>query len=361
MIPLVKVAMPDPGLLMPALQSVLYSGQIGEGEKVYEFERVFRDHFGYPNVLSMSSGTGALHTALQLAGVGPGDEVVTTSMTAEPTNMTILHCGATPVFADVVPDSGNLSPESVAECITAKTRAIMVVHYSGVPARMEELRKVADHHGLALIEDCAHALGARYQGKPIGSLGDFAIFSLQAIKHMTTVDGGFLCLKDAKLMEKARKIRWFGLLKGTVRTEADVDIPGYKYNMNNVTATIGLAQMVGIDHVVDTFRENGLFFDRAIGKIPGLRTAAFEPCAMPSYWLSTVLSDDPSDVERRLAECGVTASKLHRPNHLHRIFSTRQWILPGLERYYRRMIHIPCGWWVTPEDRERIVQALSRG
>jgi len=362
MIPLVKVGFPDKQVLMPALEQVLYSGQVGEGELVYEFERRFAEHFGLPFALGMSSGTAALHAALHLAGVRPGDEVISTSMTAEPTNVVILQMGAVPVFADVDALSGNLDPAAIEASITSKTRAILVVHYAGMPVRLAEIAAIARRHGIALIEDCAHAMGARYDGAAIGTIGDFAIFSLQAIKHMTTVDGGMLTMRDASLIREAKKFRWFGLEKGVPRTEVDITSIGYKYNMNNVTATFGLAQLQDIDaRVLNPHKENGRYFDLAIGAIPGLAVAAFDELAEPSYWLYTVLSDDSADVERRLAAIGVSASKLHRPNHLHSIFKELAAPLPQLDTYYRRMVHIPCGWWLGAEDRERIVDALKKG
>lgn len=361
MIPLVKVAMPAPEVLLPALEAVLYGGMIAEGEPVYAFEREFQARFGLPGVVATSSGTAALHLALLLAGVGPGDEVVSTSMTAEPTNVAILHCGATPVFADVDPASGNLDPASVEAAIGPRTRAILVVHYSGLPARLRELRAVADRHALPLVEDCAHALGSRYDGQPIGTVGDFAIFSFQAIKHMTTVDGGVLTHRDPTLGDRARKLRWFGLRKGVPRTEVDVDVVGWKYNMNNVTATIGRAQLQDVEARLERHRSNGRLLAEGVARIPGLEPARFEPHAAPSFWLGTILSEDSGDVERRLASAGVAASKLHKPNHTHRIFATRPWRLPGLDDYYRRMVHVPCGWWVTDEDRERMLDALARG
>lgn len=363
MIPLVKVGLPEKQVLMPALERVLYSGQVGEGEHVYEFERRFAEHFGLPIALAMSSGTAALHAALHLADVKTGDEVISTSMTAEPTNTTILQIGAVPVFADVDPLSGNLDPASVEASITSRTRAILVVHYAGMPVRLNEISAIARRHGISLIEDCAHAMGARYDGAAIGTVGDFAIFSFQAIKHMTTVDGGMLTMRDAGLARAARKFRWFGLEKGVPRTEVDITSIGYKYNMNNVTATYGLAQLQDIDtRVLNPHIDNGRYFDREIGAIPGLAVASFDAVAEPSYWLYTVLSDDSDDVERRLASVDVSASKLHRPNHFHTIFSqllTRP--LPQLETYYRRMVHIPCGWWVDGKTREHIVDALKKG
>lgn len=360
LLPIVKVRMPPVEDLMPRLAEVLYCGMIAEGDHVYEFERRFADHFGLPNILGFSSGTGALHVALLSCGVSPGDEVVTTSMTAEPTNTTILQVGAVPVFADVLPD-GNLDPGSVEASITARTRAILIVHYAGYPAALTTLRDIADRHGIALIEDCAHALGARYDGRPVGTFGDAAIFSFQAIKHMTTVDGGALVLRDPERIREARKLRWFGLEKGVPRTEIDIARAGYKYNMTNVAGLIGLLQLDGIDTALDRHKSNGRFFDAELAAIPGLSVVPIAPESDPSYWIYTLLSDDSQAVERALSNIKVAASKLHRPNHLHSVFQPYRRPLPGLDAFYRRLVHIPCGWWVSDEDRARIVQALRRG
>jgi len=358
MIPLVKVAMPPRDRLMPALEAVLYSGMIAEGEQVYQFESQFSAKFGLPNALAMSSGTAALHIALLLAGVKPGDEVITTSMTAEPTNTSLLQVGATPVFADVDPRNGNLDPASVGACVGPKTRAILVVHYAGYPAQLDALRGIADRHGIALIEDCAHALGASFDGKPIGTIGDFAIFSFQAIKHMTTVEGGMLTLRDPSLAAEARRLRWFGLTKGVARTEVDIQTAGFKYNMNNVAAVIGQQQLLGIDALLQAHVENGRYYDHALGSLPGIAVARFASAAAPSYWLYTLLADDADGLARRLSAAGVMASKLHRPNHLHTIFAPYRRPLPGLDLFYRKLLHIPCGWWVTPAQRLLIVNTI---
>jgi len=361
MLPIVKVRMPPAAALMPVLEKVLYGGMLAEGEHVYEFERRFAAQFGFPQVLGFSSGTGALHVALLSCGVEPGDEVVTTSMTAEPTNTTILQAGAVPVFADVEAATGNLDPASVEACIGPRTRAILVVHYAGYPARLSALRDIADRHGVALIEDCAHALGARYDDTAIGAVGDAAIFSFQAIKHMTTVDGGALVLRDPTRLRDARKLRWFGLEKGVPRTEVDITRVGYKYNMTNVAGVIGLHQLDGIDAAIDRHKANGRFFDAELVGVPGLSVTPIADGSEPSYWIYTLLADDSDDVERRLADIGVTASKLHRPNHLHSVFAPYRRDLPGLADFYRRLVHIPCGWWVDDGDRARIVDALRRG
>jgi len=358
MIPLVKVGMPEREHLMPALEEVLYSGMIAEGESVYRFEKEFSTMFELENGLSFSSGTAALHASLVLAGVELGDEVISTSMTAEPTNLSILHVGGVPVFADVDVRSGNILPESIGEKITSRTKAILIVHYAGVPVRMREVMELANQHGIPVIEDCAHALGARYGGQSVGTIGDYAIFSFQAIKHLTTVDGGFLVMRDAEQLDRAKRFRWFGMGKGVARDQVDITDIGYKYNMNNVAAVIGLKQLERIQDRIAIHQENGRYFDQEIAKIPGLDVPFFDAEAEPSYWLYTVLSDDSNEIERKLKNIGVMASKLHRPNHLHSIFKPFADSLDGLDDYYHRMIHIPCGWWVTKEKRVEIVETL---
>lgn len=361
MLPLVKVRLPPADVLMPALEEVLYGGMLAEGECVYEFERRFAELFGLPQVLGFSSGTGALHVALLSCGVKPGDEVITTPMTAEPTNTTILNAGAVPVFADVDCHTGNLDPQSVESLITPRTRAILVVHYAGYVADLASLRSIADRFGVALIEDCAHALGATWQGHGVGTIGDAAIFSFQAIKHMTTIDGGALVLRDPTSVAMARKLRWFGMEKGIARTEVDITRAGFKYNMTNVSGIIGLCQLKTIDASIEQHRANGRYFDIELARIPGLEVVHTVEGSEPSYWIYTLLSDDSDEVEQCLAQIGVSASKLHRPNHLHSVFAPYRRELPGLEKFYRRLVHLPCGWWVNDNDRERIANALRRG
>lgn len=353
--------MPDKASLMPELERILYSGMIAESEPVYEFEEKFARQFGLKNVLAMSSGTAGLHAALTLAGVGYGDEVISTPMTAEPTNTSILYCGGKVVWADVDYRTGNIDPVSVRSKITSKTKAILCVHYAGYPARLGELKEIADEYGIALIEDCAHALGAHYDNQHVGTIGHYGIYSFQAIKHMTTVDGGALTLADSAKIADGKRFRWFGMMKGVSRTEVDIESIGYKYNMNNVTATIGLSQLKHIDKLLNRHVENGRYFDKHISEISGIDIASCESCALPSYWLYTILCDDSSSIQKALNAAGVSASKLHRPNNLHSIFKDSQTELPGLESFYGRLLHIPCGWWLSDEDRYRIIKILKNG
>ncbi|MGL5489747.1 DegT/DnrJ/EryC1/StrS family aminotransferase [Aeromonas veronii] len=358
MIPLVKVGLPERDVLMPALENILYSGVIAEGQEVYDFESKFLTAFDIAHGIAMSSGTAALHASLVLSGVLSGDEVITTSMTAEPTNLSILQAGAIPVFADVDQNSGNICPESILEKITPKTKAILVVHYAGYPARMNEIMDVASRYGLKVIEDCAHAMGATYEGRAIGTLGDFAIFSFQAIKHMTTIDGGFLVFKDNSVLERAKKFRWFGMLKGADRTSLDISEMGYKYNMHNVAAVIGSLQLDCIEERLRKHKSNAEFFNRAFENLSHVKPATFESSAKPTYWLYTLLAGDSNAIAVNLSKIGVQASKLHRPNHLHSIFGNTTLNLPNLDIFYKKLVHIPVGWWVTEEQREMIANVV---
>ena len=357
-VPLVKVAMPSREILMPRLEEVLYSGMIGEGEVVYDFERSFAAKFALNNVLAVNSGTAALHIALLLSGVGSANEVITTSMTAEPTNTTILNVGAKPIFADVDARNGNICPDSIKEKISDATKAICVVHYAGYPVDIRAIRKIADDYSLPLIEDCAHALGATVDGNSVGSFGDFAIFSFQAIKHITTIDGGVLVVKNEAQLQQAKRLRWFGLTKGVPREEVDIVQAGYKYNMNNVTATFGLAQLETVDSLLSSHKKNGVYFDEMFSNISGVSPAKLYDDSSSSFWLYTLLSDRVDEIQKSLADIGVESSKLHRPNHLHTVFSSDQNNLPNLDSFYSRLLHLPCGWWLGKGDRERIVEAV---
>ena len=357
-IPLYKVRMPPRDVLLPRLDEVLYSGYIGEGKDVQAFEERFSAWLGVPAALACSSGTAALHLALILAGVGTGDRVVSTAMTAEPTNMAIRHAGAQPLFADIDERNGTVSADTVGPVLDEGVRAILAVDYAGIPVAMGPLRALADRHGLPIVEDAAQALGATWEGRWVGHLADFTVFSFQAIKHITTGDGGMLILRDAGLLPRARRLRWFGLERGVDRSLVDVSEVGFKYGMNNIAAAIGLAQMATADDVVASHVANGRAYDDAFANIPGIRPARWDDGAGPSYWVYSLLCDDREGVARRLTEMGVGWGLPHRRNDLHSVFRDQRRPLPFLDRYYRQVIHLPCGWWVGEEERRRVIDAV---
>ena len=361
MIPLVKPFIPDREVLLPAIEQILYSGYIAEGEAVYKFEDEFSRFIGNPYSLALHSGTDALHLALLLANAGPGDEVISTAMTAEPTNTTIAMTGAKVVWGDVNPRNGLLDPRSVRSLIHGNTKAIVVVHYAGMVCDMNEFNKISREFNIPVIEDAAHALGAKYKGQLIGNNSPYTIFSLQAIKHMTTVDGGFLCVKNQEDCDRARLKRWFGLDKTKSRLENDIQEVGFKYGMNNVNATIGLVQMKYLNDVLGNYISNGKYYDEQLKNSSGVELVEYSKDTEAAYWLYTMKVENRNDFIKMMESKGITASPLHHRNDTHSIFAASKRDLPGLEQFYSKLIHIPCGWWVTAEDREKIVSYIKGG
>ncbi len=361
MIPLVKTNLPPPEILMKELENIIYSGYIAEGEEVVKFELLLKKFFSNQNVLTFNSGTSALHTALILAGVGPGDEVISTVLTAEPTNMAILHTGAKIVWADIDPSTGILSPESVRNRINEKTKAVVVVHYAGIPANIDAFTNIADEYNISVIEDAAHALGAEYKGKMIGNHSPFVAFSFQAIKHLTTGDGGALIVNRPQDVNKARLIRWFGIDKNIPRDQNNITVIGYKYHMNNIAAAIGCIQMQFIEKKLSIHKENGIYFDTHLKGIDGIRLLDYYPDSLPSYWLYTMKVDRRDDFIHRLNDAGISASALHVRNDQHQVFGRSPEPLENADKFCNEYVHIPCGWWVDKHDREFITETIKKG
>ncbi len=361
MIPLVKTNMPDCKKLMPELEKVLYSGYVAQGEYVELFEREFERFIGSGFSLSLNSGTAALHIALILAGVKNNSEVISTALTAEPTNVAIKMTGAKIRYADVDYETGNISPKSIETNINENTKAIIVVDYAGIPVNITEIQKISQKHGIPVVHDAAHALGAKFNGLQTGNHFPYTVFSFQAIKHLTTIDGGMLQIIDKDEYEKAKLIRWFGIDKKKTRLENNIQFQGYKYHMNNVNATIGLVQLSEINAIINSHIDNGKFFDHALKGIPGLELLNYYIGSEPSYWLYTLKVDDRDNFINKLAEHGIIASELHKRNDCHSYLNDFNQELPVLDKFYTKLVHLPCGWWVTKENRELIVEIIKRG
>jgi dTDP-4-amino-4,6-dideoxygalactose transaminase len=361
MIPLIKPYIPPKEQLIPKLEETLYSGYIAEGETVLEFEKKLSELLGNPYCLTLNSGTAALHIALMLIGVGKNDEVISTALTAEPTNTTITLTGAKVVFADVDIHTGLISPESIEKSITTKTKAIMVVHYAGMVCDMNKINQISKKYNIPVIEDAAHAFLSKYNNEYIGNNSPYTCFSFQAIKHLTTVDGGLLLLKNEEEYKRARKLRWFGLDKAIPRMKNDILEAGYKYHMNNVNATIGLVQLENIKENVFKYIENGRYYDEYLRGVKGLELIPYYPDTEPSYWLYTMKVERRDDFVAMMERNGISASSLHLRNDRHSVFNAKDIETPNLDDFYESFVHIPCGWWLTDEDRDYIVSAIRRG
>lgn len=361
MLPLIKTSLPPKNQLINRIEEILYSGYIAQGQAVEDFERKFENYIGSGNTLSLNSGTAALHIALILAGVKEGDEVISTALTAEPTNVAIKMAGAKIRWADVDLDTGNICPSSIENSISEKTKAIIVVDYAGIPVNVDRIKEISDKYNIPVIEDAAHALGATFNGKRTGNHFPFTVYSFQAIKHLTTIDGGALQILDNELYEKGKIIRWFGLDKKLSRFENNITNQGYKYHMNNVNATIGLVQLDYIESLIEKYVDNGEYFDDKLQNLSDVELLNYYTNSKPSYWLYTLKVENKSDFIKMLESNGISASELHKRNDYHSYLNDFPTNLPNLDKFYNKMVHIPCGWWVNEEDRFKIVNLIKKG
>lgn len=343
MIPLFKVFMAPEA--PQRVSEVLQSGYIGQGAKVEEFEKALVPWVGRDQILTTNSCTSAIHLALRIAGVGPWDEIITTPMTCFATNAPIAALGAIPVWADVYPETGNIDPADVRKKITPKTKAILAVHWGGNPCDIDALNAIGKDYGIPVIEDAAHAFGATYGGRPIGSHSDFVCFSFQAIKHLTTGDGGLLTCRRKEDFERAKLLRWYGIDRAVPGTFLN-DIPeaGYKFHMNDIAAAIGLANLPHMAPLINRCRQNVFTLS---GRLP-----------ISSCWLYTLRRKDREAFVKRLKEAGIEASQVHARNDKYSCFKDHQRDLPGVDAFSREQVNIPCGWWLAGKDLQTIAEVV---
>jgi perosamine synthetase len=345
----------------------LSSRWIGQGPKVDRFEIEFRKRFcnSLPGV-SVGSGTDALHLAYLLADIKPDDEVIVPVFTCTATNIPLLYIGAKVVFADVEKDTLNIDVEHVRSLITERTRAIVCVHYGGLPCNMDELNSIAKEYGIPVIEDAAHAVGAEYKGTPIGAVSDFTMFSFQAIKHITTGDGGFLSFKDEELLEKSKRLRWFGIDRSAKQMgvwENDITEVGYKYQMTDIGAALGLASLEEFDQ---TFALRKSLLDAYIDGfkgVDGIKLIGGEGYEdrVHAAWLCTVLVDNRRDLQAKLLEAGIESNQVHYRNDRYSIFGNRRNNLPNMDELEDNYLVLPLHTAMNVADVERIVSVVKSG
>lgn len=341
------------------VRQTLAIGHIAEGTRVMEFENALEHLLGAP-VITTNSGTSAIHLALDLAGVGKGDWVVSTPMTCLATNLPILHRGANIAWADVHPTTGLIHAgdvEQLAQFMGAK--AIVAVEYGGLPVDYEGLLRASKHAGnIPIILDAAHSLLTYDEAGANWAHVDICCYSLQAIKHLTTGDGGALIVPPHKFEEAKRK-RWFGLDRslGGFRCEQEVTEIGYKFHMNDIAASIGLANIGSVEDVVTITRENASFYHEALKDIPSITLPPNAKGA--SWWLYTILVPDRERFVAKMDERGIQCARPHSRNDTHPIFRLYHRKLPGVTAFDEHQVAIPVGWWVTPTIRERIAEAIQ--
>lgn len=345
----------------------LKSTFLSEGRRVKEFENALETSLGFRNAVALNSGTSALHLALVVAGVGAGDEVILPAQTFVATGLAILMQRAVPVFADIDPFTGNISAASIKAKITSRTRAVMPVHWAGYPCDLDEINSLAAAHGLAVIEDAAHALGARYKSKPIGAISRFTAFSFQAIKHLTTGDGGALCCANESEATAAKALRWFGIDRAKSEPSIlgerlyDLTALGYKYHLNDLAAAVGLGNLTDFPERLARRREIASRYCRELASVPGLQLLKLAPDREHSYWLFTVLVERREDFIRKLTSKNIPSSVVHLRIDHNSIFGGIREDLPGQAEFDAQQISIPVHEGLTDDDAARIISAIHSG
>jgi dTDP-4-amino-4,6-dideoxygalactose transaminase len=339
---------------------------IGQGPKVAKFESEFGRKFcGNRTAVAVGSGTDALHLAYILAGLKPGDEVITPVFTCTATNIPFLYMGVKVVFADIDKKTLNISVKHVRQLVNEKTKAIVCVHYAGLPCDMDDLIAIAKEKNIPVIEDAAHALGATYKGVSIGAISDFTMFSFQAIKHITTGDGGMLSLKDETLRQKAERIRWFGIdrtAKQNGHWDNDIIEIGYKYQMTDIAASMGLAGLEEFDENLK-YRQN-LFsiYETKLAAVSGLSLVGggFKD-RQHAAWLCTVLVEKRKDLQKKLREHHIESNQVHYRNDRYSIFGKRGDNLFNMDAIEDKYLVLPLHTKIREEDINKICDVIKNG
>lgn len=363
---------------------VLNSGFIGQGPVVDRFEERLQKQFNNSFVATTNSATSAEHLALHLLkksriygreywpGLEDGDEVLTTALTCTATNWPILANGLKLKWVDVDPKTLNMDLDDLSRKITKKTKVIFLVHWGGYPVDLDKVKEIQDtalkNFGFkpAVIEDCAHAFGSFYKNRPVGSHGNICTFSFQAIKHFTTVDGGALVLPNKELYDRAKLLRWYGIDREgdrkDFRCEADIEEWGFKFHMNDVNASIGLANIEEVeDNVISKHKHNAAFYDKHLKDVKDITLLERDPNMESSFWIYSLLVDRKDAFMTHMQQCGITVSQVHERNDIHTCVKEYKTHLPNLDKIQPRLVSIPVGWWVTEEDRRYIVKCIKKG
>lgn len=337
--------------------ATLESGWLSTGPRVRRFEEAFANYLGARHAVAVSSCTAALHLSLLSAGIGPGDEVITTPLTFVATANAIVHTGATPVFADVDPTTGTIDPRAVFDALTPRTRAILPVHYGGRPADVEAIDTIARRHSLVVIDDAAHCIEGAVDGRRIGTTADFTCFSFYATKNLTTGEGGMITTASAEAAERMRIASLHGMTRnGWSRyqhgraVQYDVLMAGFKYNMTDLQAAIGLHQLAGLDERWNRRRAISARYDEAFADLPLDTFVPVTPGTTHAHHLYTVLVDGRAGLTRdeladALAGAGI-ATSVHFPAvHRHRYYADRYRFVrgqfPHAERIADQVLSLP--------------------
>jgi len=354
------------------------SGWLGTGPKVKRFESDFAQYKGVPadRVAAVNSCTAALHISLIAAGIGPGDEVITTPLTFAATLNAIIHSGATPVLADVDPVTMNISPDRIRERITDRTRAILPVHFAGRPCDMDAIMEIAREHSLMIIEDCAHAVETEYHGQKAGTFGDFGCFSFYVTKNVTTGEGGMILARNPEHIARAKVLALHGLSKDAWHRFGDAGYKhyyvtecGYKYNMMDLQAAIGIHQLARVERSWTHREKIWKKYQEAFADLPLVRPAEAEAGTRHAYHLYTVLLDEKrcgidrdtflDEMTRRNIGVGVHYLSIPEHPYYQQRFGWKPEDYPVAMKTGRETVSLPLGPGLSEGDVDDVVSAVG--
>ena len=361
--PLFSVFMPNESVKL--VNETLRSGYLAEGPRVRQFTELLNGFLGNKYLVPVNSGTTALKISYRLAGIGPGDEVITTPLTCVAANTPLLELGAKIVWADVDPANGMLDIESVKSKITNKTKAIVLLHKDGYVAQLDEFISLAAEREIRLIEDGAHIFGASLNGTKVGNFrGTTTCFSFQAIKHVTTGDGGLIACDTAEDFEVATRLKWLGVDKGKIPQgsnpwDSDILELGYKGNLNDISAAIGIGQMVHVENNLEIYKRNAALYKEYLCDVDCLKMTSETNGSENVYWTFVIRVEKRAALQKYLKENGVESKQVHPRNDTYSLFKEFQSSLPGVDTYSKQELSIPCGWWVSTDEVIRISNLIK--
>ena len=361
-----------------AVVEVLKSDYLTTGPKIEEFEEKFAAYVGAKYAVAVSNGTAALHAACFAAGIGPGDEVITTPLTFAASANCVLYQGGKPVFADIDPETYNISVEEIKKKITNKTAAVIPVHFTGQPCDMEEIYEIARENNLIVIEDAAHALGATYKGEKIGNcrFSDMTVFSFHPVKHITTGEGGMITTNDKELYEKLKLFRTHGITKEPDRYIRKTDeswyheqqFLGYNYRMTDIQAALGISQLKKSDEFLKRRREIARIYNQKLAEIEWIKLPYQETDRESSWHLYIIQVDEEKlgksrkDVFNHLRSKGIGVQVHYIPVYWHPYYQELGYeigLCPEAESVYKKIISLPIFPGMTKEEIRRILNYLE--
>jgi perosamine synthetase len=343
---------------------VLRSRHLSLGSYVPRFEGMFAERIGAPYAAAVSSGTAGLHLAARIAGIGPGDEVITSPYSFVASANCFIYEGATPVFADIDARTLNLDPAAVEAAVTPRTRAIVAVDIFGYPCELDDLRAIADRHGLAFVQDACEALGAEYKGRALGSHGHLTVFGFYPNKQMTTAEGGIVTTSSAEQLELLVSLR----NQGRADTDGWLDHSrfGFNYRLSDVHAAIGIAQLEKLDELLALRASAAARYRRLLADVDGVSTLAADDDDHRRSWFVYVVrvasGINRDGVIRALEEQGIQSRPylpcIHLQRYMRERYGFREWMFPVAEETSRKTLALPFYSGIDPEDQERVVDAL---